>query len=188
MFMQLFVVLVRIIHNAGTIYHIFHEKLDGYLISMSLNPHHTICTRYCYNIETLLLRIQLFGANSNEKELFDKIIQLGVVLNQNNVIFYNAISVGPLIFLIGVPVYYYDLIHHFKPKLSNEDQDTQTNNAQLINAEYGRTLKKQNKDVYYCKSVYDGYLMNGVRIVTMNSNNMNINIFHTSYDDHVNYI
>ena len=89
MIVPLFVVLVRIIHNAGTIaininiYHIFHEKLDGYVISMSLNPHHTIYTRYCYNIETLLLRIQLFDANSNEKELFDKIIQLGRNMNIN---------------------------------------------------------------------------------------------------------
>ena len=89
MIIQLFVVLVRIIHNDGTIvisiniYHIFHEKLDGYLISTSLNPPHTIFTRYWYNIETLWLGIQLFVANSNEKELFDKMIQLDNNVNIN---------------------------------------------------------------------------------------------------------
>ena len=61
MIIQLFVVLARIIHNDGTIaisiniYHIFHEKLGGYLISTSLNQPNT----YSPGIGTILKRCDL---------------------------------------------------------------------------------------------------------------------------------
>ena len=95
-------------------------------------------------------------------------IFFGVVFSDHDVIFYVAISVAPVIFLIGMPLYFYILIRDFRPKLPNNGKDIDPNtktNTELINARYERALENQNKNVYYCKSLYDGYKMDWVSIL-----------------------